>query len=65
MVHASFPIWACSLGVYTLFFSPFHDLEQIPVADFLTSTFAAAIAEDGITLAKDPLGSGSGPSRLK
>ena len=37
----------------TLFFSPFCDLGQI---DFSTSEFAAAIAEEGITLAKDSLG---------
>ena len=63
MVHASFPIWARSLGEYTLFFNPFRDLGQ---TDFSTSEFAAVIAEEGITLAKDPLGLGSDPSfRLK
>ena len=62
MEHASFPIWARSLGEYTIFFNPFRDLGQI---DFSTSEFAAAIAEEGITLAKDPLGSGSGPFHLK
>ena len=62
MVHASFPIWARSHGEYTLFFSPFRDLGQI---DISTSDFAAAIAEEGIILAKDPLGSGRGPFHLK
>ena len=61
MVHASLAIWAHSLGEYT-FFNPFRDLGQ---TDFLTSEFAAAIAE-GITFDKGPLGSGSDPSfRLK
>ena len=62
LVYASFPIWARSLGEYTLFFSPFRDLGQI---DFSTSEFAAAIADEGIILAKDPLGSGRGPFCLK
>ena len=62
IVHASFPIWTHSLGEYTFFFSPFCDLGQI---DFSTSEFAAAIAEEGITLAKDSLGSGRGPFHLK
>ena len=51
MVHASFPIWAHSLGQNTLFFT-FRDLGQ---TDFSTSEFAAAIAEEGIILAKYPL----------
>lgn len=62
MVHISFLIWACSLGKYTFFVNPFHDLGQ---TDFSTSEFAAKITEEKITFAKDLVGSGSDPSVCK